>query len=402
MPDKVSENLMFVLDTSRSMYRTDYSANRLEACKSGILSLIAARMKHDQSTSFGLITFSESADVIFDVTENAKHEEFQESLKDIKCGGISSLGEGIGKAIKLLIEDIRRAGAKVPRILVFSDGKFTQSKVDPMKMAQLSQQLGIKIDCFRLGEVEHFNVMKRLSEITEGKYFYSNDSSTLLKTAVDVGESNVDAHGAAYQKGKNYTNVLKQIAAPLMTESEMNQGDENQKDLIAKLRGTKTFSKCSVCFSDTDPITKTAFNISGRYCPNCATPLHMSCASMWAKSNNKESDGTILRCPHCFYLIKVPAAIQAAAKLHQEVKQDIKTAKASEPQTFLAKKVVAKTLGESALYSACPVCSGIFDENEIVIKCGNPRCNGIYHESCFSQLTDGVCRTCGSKFSSNM
>ena len=269
MPDKVSECIVIVLDISRSMYRSDYSPNRLGACKTAILGFIQSQRKHDQSSSFGLITFNENADVIYDVTANADYGQFETAFEDIRCLGGSALGEGIGKAIKLLIEDIRKAGAKVPRVLIFSDGKYSQSKVNPLKMAQLAQQLGIKIDAFRLGEVEHFNVMKRLSELTEGKYIYSNDAVSLLNSAKDLGESNVEAHGAAYQKSKSYNMVLKQIAVPLMTEAEMNQGSESQKDLISQIRGTKTFQKCCVCFSENDPTTKSNFSISGRFCPNC-------------------------------------------------------------------------------------------------------------------------------------
>ena len=128
--------------------------------------------------------------------------------------------------------------------------------------------------------------------------------------------------------------------------------------------------------------------------------IHMTCASMWAKSNNKESDGTVLRCPHCFYLLKVPAAVQTATKLHQEVKNEAKTAASSNQtqQVFMPKRVVASSLGDAAMYSACPVCSGIFDENETVVACGNSHCNAIYHESCFNQIANSTCKVCGAKF----
>jgi hypothetical protein len=107
----------------------------------------------------------------------------------------------------------------------------------------------------------------------------------------------------------------------------------------------------------------------------------------------------MFRCPRCFYLLKVPASVQTATKLHQEVKNEAKqSANAPQAQSFMAKKVLAKSLGDAALYSACPVCSGIFDENEEVVPCGNPRCNAIYHESCFKQ-SDSVCKVCGSKLS---
>jgi uncharacterized protein YegL len=400
MPDMVSESIVIVLDTSRSMYRSDYSPNRLEACKAGILAFVEARFNNDVemggSSSMAFVTFNDSAQTVYDFPDDPRYEQFAEALETITCGGSSSMGEGIGKAIKLLIEDIRRAGARVPRILIFSDGKYSSSRVDPLKMANLSSQLGMLVDTFRLGEVEHFNVMKRLSDITEGKYSYSNDSAVMVEAAKAFGESNIQAHGSNYQKGKGFNKILKKIAAPLMNEAEMSKGSTDQKDLISRIRGTKSFQKCSICFMSDDPISKTNFGVSGRYCANCAQAMHTSCASMWAKSNDKESDGTVFRCPHCFYLLSIPASVQTAVKMHAEVKKEIKKeASGQVAQSFNVSPVIAESLGEAAMYSACPVCNGIFDEDEQVVKCGNLDCNAIYHLSCFNKL-NGICKSCGS------
>ena len=59
--------------------------------------------------------------------------------------------------------------------------------------------------------------------------------------------------------------------------------------------------------------------------------------------------------------------------------------------------VAAGSLGDAALYSACPICNGIFEEDEQVISCGNQMCNAIYHMDCFSKLPDGTCKSCGSR-----
>ena len=66
-------------------------------------------------------------------------------------------------------------------------------------------------------------------------------------------------------------------------------------------------------------------------------------------------------------------------------------------KSFNVKPQIAKTLGESALYSACPVCSGIFDEDDQVVKCGNPDCNAIYHLPHFEKLPGHECKICGTK-----
>ena len=401
MPDMVSEAVVIILDASRSMYRSDYSPNRLEACKQGILNFISSRTENEEAmggtTAFAFVVIKDNPKMIYDLIDGAKFNEFLKALNEIKCGGINTLGEGLGMAIKLLIEDIRTNGARVPRILLFSDGKCKTSKIDPMKMAKLAQQLTIHIDTVRVGDVEPFNIMKRLSENTDGKFFYANNIQGILTTTTDLAQSNFEAPGSSYQKGKILISntVLKKIAKPLLTEAEMNKGSNDQKEVLARLRGTKEYNKCSICFQSDDPISKTGFRISGRYCPNCAQPMHLSCSSMWAKSQDKSGDGTVFRCVHCLYLLKLPASVQTAVRMHTEVKK--RGTKRKEIQTFNVTPIIAKKLGDVALYSACPVCNGIFEEDETVIKCGNPSCKAIYHLNHFDKLPDHICKLCGNK-----
>jgi len=396
MVDKISENVCFVLDTSRSMARTDYTPNRLDASKSAILKYIQARSDNDSSTGFALVVFNTEAKKLIDFAEGKGYEEFLEEIEDIRPGGSSCLGDAIGVAIQIHIEQLRLSGAKVPRIVIFSDGKYTASKLDPLKMGQLSQQLSIKIDCFRLGEVEHFNIMKRLSDLTQGKYEYSNDSANLMLAVQELAESNYGAMGEGYTKSAAFTAVLKKIAAPLLTVQEMSDG--GKQDLIDRLRGTKQYNMCAICFSSQCMTCKSDFGVCGRYCPNCGTPMHIHCAAGWAAANNKESGGTIFRCPHCFYLVKVPKEVVASAKIHQELKSEIRKSNDDEEERqYFCKTVIANTLGDAALYSACPVCNSIFDENEAVIPCGNPKCNAVYHKDCFPKLPNMICKSCGSK-----
>ncbi len=388
------------------MFRTDYSPNRLEASKQGLLRYVLGRVNHDanvgSNSSFGLVIINKSAKKIFNINDNAKYDQFSQYFKSLKSHGTSALGESIGKAIKILIEDLRTNGARSPKILIISDGKASPSKVDPIKMANLSQQLGMKIDTIRIGEVEHFNILKQISDISGGIYNFADNTQTIERFADELAVANIDFSPASPLKSKNIISrkVLKKIAAPLLSEKEMRKGTEDQKSLIARLRGTKSFEKCSICFQSDDPISKTNFSISGRYCPNCATPLHISCASMWAKNQDKQGDGTVFRCVHCLYLLKIPASVQTAVRMHQTIKKDMKyeQKKTHQVKSCNVKIVRAKLLGDSALYSDCPVCNSIFEENDQVVKCGNNHCNAIYHKECFEKkLINHICKSCGTK-----
>ncbi|MHA1777819.1 MAG: VWA domain-containing protein [Promethearchaeota archaeon] len=404
MPDTIPEAIMFVLDASRSMFRSDYSPNRLGACEIGIVEFVQTRFLSDQenagSSAFGLVVVRSKSEKIFDFTDGAEVPEFSEFLGNLACGGKSSLGEGLGHAIKILIEDIRTNGARVPLIILFSDGNNTPSKIEPLKMAALANQLGIKIHTVHLGDIQPTNLLKQIAEKTNGQYQHAKNTEAIIRFIQNLAQNNFLPPGSSVKKNKSRIPqpILKKIAAPLLTEAEMTKGSEDQKNLIARLRGTKSYEKCSICFQSNDPISKTEFNISGAYCPNCGTPMHYSCASLWAKNQNKEGDGTIFRCVHCLYLLKIPASIKTAVQMHQNLKQEMR----SENSQKLAKTVnvsveLARDLGEEATYSACPVCSAIFEEDDRVIKCGNRTCNAIYHEKCFEKLPDHQCKVCGIK-----
>ncbi len=387
------------------MFRTDYSPNRLEACKTGILNFMQTRINHDgavgSSSAYSLVIINDAARKVFDFSDTASFDQFTTYFETLACHGRSALGEGVGMAIKILIEDIRTNGARSPKIIIFSDGKYTQSKVDPIKMANLSQQLGIRMDTIRVGDVEHFSILKQLADTTGGLYNYANNATLIVNYVNELATSNIELPSSNLSKSKENvsTKVLKKIAAPLLDESEMNRGTKDQKGLLERLRGTKSYERCSICFQPNDPYSKTSFSISGRFCPNCATPMHTTCASMWAKNQDKQGDGTVFRCVHCLYLLKIPASVQTAVRMHQSLKKDMKGAqgRSHTPQSFPVSQAVASSYGEEAMYSACPVCDGIFEEDDQVLKCGNPDCHAIYHLKCFNKLTNHACKSCGAK-----
>jgi uncharacterized protein YegL len=394
MPETQVENIVFILDASRSMYRRDYNPNRLEAAKEAILSFIRARRAEDAKSSFSLVIFGKEIKEIIKLSDYSDEDVFRSYFEEITPAGNSKISDAIGIAIKIHIEDIRVVGAKVPKIILISDGKLTNSKVTPTKMAQIANGLEIRIDTIRLGEVEHFNIMKRISELSDGRYFYCNDAANVSLSGRELGESN---KGKKYQKSKNFTTILEKIAVPLKTISELNQEAE---DVVARIRGTASFKKCGICFAEEDPITKAPFSIAGRYCPNCGKGYHIHCMSQWA-NNDKDSNGRVTRCPHCFYLIKIPSDVQQVTKIRDDIKRERESysTDTTGPAQFFAKTYTAIDLGDSAIYSACPVCNSIFEEDEKVVKCGNPECNAIYHMDCFESYDGKPCKTCGQKMS---
>ncbi|MFX1312046.1 MAG: VWA domain-containing protein [Promethearchaeota archaeon] len=393
---RVPENIAVCIDSSRSMYRKDYSPNRLISCINAIKTLIKERFEKDSLSAFAIIKFSNTAEKLIDFTSSNFIGQLDSALDSLTCVGYSAIGDGLALSIKTLIAELRKVGAKAPRILLISDGKTMKTVVDPLKMARLAQGLNIKIDTFLIGELGQQNILKKLSDLTEGRFFYNNDPESLIRSAQEIADDNYKIYGANNKLFNENPAFLRKIAADLLRVQDLTK---DQKQRAKQIRGEVDYKKCSICFSDKNPYTKGSFYLTGRYCPNCTTPFHIHCLAAWAdsqKDNIAKRSGTA-RCPHCFYLVKIPMEVSQIQKL-RVLTGALKEKPAKMPEVIPAKFVEnVAILGEDALFKACPVCQLIFEKGQKAIQCGNLECNTLYHEDCFKKLKDGHCRNCDVK-----
>ncbi|MFX0047753.1 MAG: VWA domain-containing protein [Candidatus Hermodarchaeota archaeon] len=393
MSERHPENVVICIDTSRSMYRVDYKPNRLKSSIEAVKKLINERFAEDTSSAFALVNFSDKPKKIVDFTNNPS--KIFEALDSLEVSGKSAIGEALGLSIKLIISELRKIEAKIPRILVISDGNFSKTSLDPLKMARLAQGLNIKIDSFRLGELSPLNTLKRMSDLTGGNYYYNNDEQSLLQAAHDLAISNIKTYGDGASSIIENPAFLRKIAADLLRVQDLTKDQEQR---LLQIRGLADYKKCSICFSDENPYTKSSFYVSGRYCPNCQTPFHVHCLSSWANSQKEKmmKQAGAVRCPHCFYLLKIPTEVSQVQKLTSLAKPIIKANKQPEaPELSHVEQVKFSDLDSDAMFSSCPVCHFIFEEGQDIIRCGN--CETLYHERCFKDLTDKRCKNCGVK-----
>jgi len=390
--DRIPEEIVLCLDTSRSMFRKDYSPSRYICSINAIKTLTSTRISSD-SSKFAIITFSDNAQKVLDFTSS--EDRIKKVLESLSIKGGSALGEALGLSIKMIIEELRKLVETVPKILVISDGNYTKTAIDPIKMAGIAQGLKIKIDTIRLGEASHLNILKRLSDLTKGTYYYNNDKETLKQSALDFAHSNIGSISSASKPPTENLDFLRKIAANLLRVTDLT---ENMEQKLKQIKGVANYKKCSICFSDVDPVTKGSFYLTGRYCPNCHAPFHIHCLAGWAESQDDprlKRSGTV-RCPHCFYLLKIPKEVTQAQKLKilAGSRSNITINSESKEEVFI-EKIKAAKLGVEAQYNACVVCNMIFEKDQEVIRC--PVCGALYHEDCFSKLHNGICRNCGTK-----
>ena len=393
LSERHPENIVVCIDTSRSMYRADYTPNRLTCSIDALKKLISERLAQQTSSAFAIVNFSDKPKKIIDFTTD-KNKLF-EVLDDLEVSGKSPLGEALGLSIKLIISELRKIAAKVPRILVISDGNITTSSIDPLKMARLAQGINVKIDTFRLGELSSLNMLKRMSDLTGGNYYYNNDAQSLLQAAHDLAGSNIKTYGDGITSIIENPAFLRKIAADLLRVQDLTRDQEQR---LLQIRGLGDYKKCSICFSDVNPYTKSSFYVSGRYCPNCQTPYHIHCLSTWADSQKDRKirrSGTV-RCPHCFYLLKIPTEVTQVQKLTSLAKPRIKAKKEPIPPELSHVELVKfSDLDSDAMFRSCPVCNYIFEETQEILKCGH--CQTLLHEKCFKDLVESRCKNCGVK-----
>ncbi len=394
--NRIPENLVICIDTSRSMFRKDFAPNRLTCCISAIKTLIKERFNLDSLSAFSIIKYSNKAKKIIDFTTSNFENQLIEGLNSLKCGGYSAMGDALALSIKSLIAELRKIGAKTPRIVLISDGNYMRTVADPIKMARLAQGLNIRIDTFGLGNTRKDNVLKKISDITGGRNFYNNDPESLIRSAQEIADDNYKTYGSSKEVLIENPAFLRKIAADLLRVQDLTKDQEQR---VKQIRGEGDFKKCSICFSDQNPYTKGSFYVTGRYCPNCTTPFHIHCLAAWADSqkNHQIKRSGTARCPHCFYLLKIPIEVTQIQKLRILTKGS-KEETAKKPDLMPAKYIQdVGILGDEALFNACPVCHLIFEKGQSAVQCGNLQCNALYHEDCFKKLKDGHCRKCEVK-----
>ncbi len=394
MAEKIPENVVLCVDTSRSMVRTDYRPNRIISSVDALKNLVKLRLETDPKSNFAIVSFLEKPTLILEFTNLIS--VIHDHLDSLIIGGKSPLAEALGLSIKVAVRELRKIEAKAPKILLVTDGNYLQTDTDLFKIVKLSRSLNIKIDVFRIGETSDYKTIKKISELSGGRIYYVNSSESLMDAARSFATDNVKMPGSDENSAVRNPAILRKIAADPLRVQDLT---EDQEQRIKQLRGEADYKKCSICFSETDPNSKGTFFLTGRYCPNCQSPFHIHCLAGWAASQNERNikqSGTC-RCPHCFYLLRIPTDVSQMRKLRTLSALSQKKTEIHGPETYQATKINSSDLEGDELYSSCPVCNYIFEPDQEIIECGNPDCGSLYHLECFSKLINGQCKSCGNK-----
>ncbi|MFQ6617143.1 MAG: VWA domain-containing protein [Fidelibacterota bacterium] len=188
-------DIMLVLDISSSMLAEDFRPNRLEAVKSVALDFIDQRV----SDRIGLVVFASESFIQCPLTID--YEILKKLLNSVTVIEKRYDGTAIGMAIANSINRLRSSESKSKIMILLSDGRNNAGELDPITAAQLAKINNIKIYTIGAGgnQPAPFPVedpiigkryirrkidideetLKKIAEITAGKYFRATDESKL-------------------------------------------------------------------------------------------------------------------------------------------------------------------------------------------------------------------------------
>ena len=191
-------NLMLAVDLSGSMDAKDFElanrrVDRLTATKA-VAGDFIERRKGDR---IGLILFGERAYLQVPLTLD------RETVKILLMEafiGLAGEKTAIGDAITLAVKRIHDQGAEADEqvLILLTDGANTAGEIDPVKAAELAQQIGLRIHTIGIGAEEMMissitgglrrvnpstdldeETLNRIAELTGGRYFRAKDTAGL-------------------------------------------------------------------------------------------------------------------------------------------------------------------------------------------------------------------------------
>ncbi|MBY8982434.1 MAG: VWA domain-containing protein [Candidatus Lokiarchaeota archaeon] len=388
MEDIKIEDTVLLIDSSRSMLRSDFKPNRITIALKMASNFILNKFQIDPKDRISILNFGKTTHKLSHFTNNA--ELLNNALKKINISGNGVLHNAISFALQILVEEMRKIGGKIPRIMIISDNKFESSeKID--KIVNIAKGLGIFIDACQIGITQDFknNILKRISRITGGEFGFFNNSKAIINAGKAFASKKSLKKTSDYfspNKSKDIPPLLNEISLPLRRPTIM------EIRLMMSNQGIGQ-EKCQICHSIKAPLTTADFFSEGRYCPSCDRSMHLSCAALWARKS--EYKNNVFRCPFCYFLLRVPKSIVKIIGDHEEKSQKIKIIDESKSKTTKMLFVIEEKVTQ--IDASCSYCHSIFLGDYEVFQC--EKCGSYYHKPCLEKMFKEIkaCRYCGSQ-----
>lgn len=227
-------DILFVVDVSRSMLADDFKPNRLEAAKRKIAEFVALR----PTDRIGIIIFSEKAFTLLPLSTDL--DLITRIIAEIKIGFLGS-GTNIGDALGLGVGRLAQSLANNKVIILLTDGVSNVGVMTPIQAAEQAAEKGVKIYTIGVGGNKDAKIpvsggfgyqyipggsidmktLKRISNLTNAKS-YQAGSETALKEVLNeienLEKTKIESSGKMVYEEMYFTYLFWGVLFLLMAE----------------------------------------------------------------------------------------------------------------------------------------------------------------------------------------
>ncbi|MCF8058181.1 MAG: VWA domain-containing protein [Bacteriovoracaceae bacterium] len=194
-------DILIVVDVSRSMLAVDFTPNRLEAAKEKIRDFVKLR----PTDRIGIVMFSEKAFTLLPLSTDLKLIE--QIIDEIKVGFLGQ-GTNIGDALALAVGRATQSLAESKVIILLTDGVSNVGNMTPLQAADEAKVQGVKVYTIGIGQKSNAALLRtggsrsryqripggsvdletldKIANITGGKSYYANDENALGEVLEEI------------------------------------------------------------------------------------------------------------------------------------------------------------------------------------------------------------------------
>lgn len=178
-------DIVLAIDISSSMTETDLRPNRLAAARRVAQGFVSGR----RNDRIGLVAFAGEAYSLCPLTTD--YALLQQYIRDLNPGMIRTTGTAIGDALARSINRLRNSPAKSKVLILLSDGDNTAGNLDPLTVARLAPNFGVKIYTIAVGKRTQIadtlgvatqfdeGILKTIATTGQGSFFRATDAGQL-------------------------------------------------------------------------------------------------------------------------------------------------------------------------------------------------------------------------------
>ncbi|MBO0948599.1 vWA domain-containing protein [Fibrella forsythiae] len=178
-------DIVLALDISSSMTETDLRPNRLAAARQVAQAFVNGR----RNDRIGLVVFAGEAYSLCPLTTD--YTLLLQYIRELNPNMIRTTGTAIGDALARSINRLRDSPAKSKVLILLSDGDNTAGNLDPLTVARLAQNFGVKIYTIAVGKRTRLadtlgiatqfdeGILKTIASVGQGGFFRANDAGQL-------------------------------------------------------------------------------------------------------------------------------------------------------------------------------------------------------------------------------